>query len=410
MALSDLKYLPIESREELEIVLKRLRWLHTIFNASVPEGIRFHRELDSIVCSAPIAAGSRPSPLPRGEDLSLPESFHVPGKVGERLSVESGDFGLEPFLQRVNTLGLAVVQDGKLVHERYGLGNDERTQWMSNSASKFVIGILVAIAHAEGAIESFSDPVDRYWPELAGSGWDGVTIDQCLRMTSGIAFDEYSLDLWKDGPYIRLLYALASGSIEPHVVSQGSKAPPGTRAEYSSINTEALGGILVRATGKSITQYLQEKIWQPGGMEHDAYWVADTTGREMALAGLCATLRDYARLGLMMANDGILNGKQIVPAWYAQRLATVDNAHFKLAGSQNDAVLNWYQVFVPSDEALNEGDYMASGSFGQNIYVNRKSRTVVVTHSMYADVLTEEAEMYRHFMAFRAIARAAAHA
>ncbi len=140
-------------------------------------------------------------------------------------------------------------------------------------------------------------------------------------------------------------------------------------------------------------------------MEPPAYWVTDPTGRALALAGLCASLRDYSRLGMIMANGGAFNGKQIVPAWYAERLGMVHPLHFNLEASQNDAVLNWYQVFVPSDPALNEGDYMASGSYGQNIYVNTELETVIVTHSVYADILTEEADMFRHFMAFRAIAK-----
>jgi len=137
--------------------------------------------------------------------VQLPKTFHVPERVCERLSVPGGHEELESFLGRVNTLGLAVVQNGELVHERYRLGHTPETQWMSNSASKYVVGMLVAIAQSEGAIESFDDPVSKYWRELRGTGWDGVSIDHCLRMTSGIDFDEYSLDLWKDGQYVRLL-------------------------------------------------------------------------------------------------------------------------------------------------------------------------------------------------------------
>lgn len=404
MSLSGLKYIPVESPEELEVLLTRLRFIHSVFNGGVDDLIAQHRGFDQTLCHAHVYPSEKKSEIPRKESSGLPENFHVPTQARGRLSVEGGDASLDGFLARVNTLGLAVVQDGCLVHEQYARGNDETTRWMTNSASKYVIGLLIAIATEEGKIYSFQDPVSKYWPELH-SGWDGVTIDHCLRMTSGVDFDEYSLDLWKDGDYIRLMYGLAFGSIEEHVVSQGSKAAPGTRAEYSSMNTEVLGGVLVRATGMSITDYLQAKIWGPAGMEFPAYWVTDPTGRAMALAGLCATLRDYARLGLIMVNGGSLNGRQIVPAWYAKRLTQIDPDHYKLEGSQNDAVLNWYQVFVPSDQDLDEGDYMASGSYGQNIYVNTKTKTVIASHSMYDDILVEEAEMFRHFMAFRAISK-----
>jgi CubicO group peptidase (beta-lactamase class C family) len=404
VTLNALQYIPVESPRELDVLLTRLKWLYTVFNCGVETGIAYHRSLDQVLCTAPIRHGANVLEIPRATQITLPAQFDVPAQRCERLSVSGGRFNLEDFLLQVNTLGLAVIQDGRLVYERYGLGNTETTKWMSNSASKFVVGMLIAIAQQEGAIKSFRDPVCAYWPELAGTGWEGVTIDHCLRMASGIGFDEYALDLWKDGPYVRLFYGLAFGTIESHVVEQHSKARPGTRAEYSSINTEALGGVLIRATGRSLTDYLEEKIWRPAGMEHDAYWVTDPTGRAFALAGLCATLRDYGRLGMIMNNGGKLNGRQIVPAAYAERLSHVEEGHFRLDGSQNDAVLSWYQVFVPSSADQNEGDYMASGSYGQNIYVNNRTRTVIVTHSMYPDILTEEADMYRHFMAFRTVA------
>lgn len=405
MSLNCVKYIPIESPEELEVFIKRLRWIHEIFNSDVKTLIDRHRTLDQILCTAGLTPSSNPSVIPQGKPVQLPETFNVPSQPGDRLDVLGGVENLEAFLERVNTVGFSVIHKGQLVYERYAHGNNETTQWMTNSASKFVIGMLIAIAKEEGEIGSFDDPVSKYWPELEGTGWDGVTIDHCLRMTSGIQFDEYSLDLWKDGDYIRLFYGLAFGTLEEHVVSQGTKATPGTRAEYSSINTECLGGVLVRATGKSVTEYLQEKIWEPAGMEHAAYWVTDPTGRAMALAGLCASLRDYSRLGMIMANGGVLNGKQIVPVWYAKLLEQVHPSHFGLDASQNDAILNWYQVFVPSDPALSEGDYMASGSYGQNIYVNTELETVIVSHSVYTNILTEEGDMFRHLMAFRSIAK-----
>jgi CubicO group peptidase (beta-lactamase class C family) len=405
MSLSGVKYIPVESPEELETLVTRLHWVHSVFNGDAKSLIEQHRSYDQTLCYADLLPGTDVSSLPKAAQMELPEVFTVPSMTQDRLSVVGGEESLEGFLKRSNTLGIAVIHKGALVYERYALGNDETTCWMTNSASKYVIGLLIAIAKEEGCIRSFDDFLTDYWPELAGSGWEGVTVDHCLRMTSGIQFDEYSLDLWKDGDYIRLMYGLAFGSIEEHVVSQGSKALPGAQAQYSSMNTEVLGGVLIRATGMSITDYLQTKIWEPGGMEHRAYWVTDPNGRAMALAGLCASLRDYARLGLIMANGGALNGKQIVPEWYARRLTQIDDSHFLLPGSQSDAVMNWYQVFVPSDPALAEGDYMAAGSYGQNIYVNNATQTVIATHSMYEDILVEESEMFRHLMAFRAISK-----
>lgn len=405
MAISNLKPLPIDSTEELERFIARLRWIHGVFTAPLDYRIDAHRNLDKICEFNTISPGRNVREFPRGPAANLPLHFDVPKRVCERLSVEGcKNVSVEALLEEVNTLGIGIVHNNKLVYEKYAHGNDENTRWMSNSASKFVVGLLIAIAKEEGLIHSLSDPVVKYWPELAGTGWDGVTIEHCLCMTSGIEFDEYSLDTWKDGHYTRLFYGIAFGSLEEHVIAQGSKATPGTRVEYSSINTEVLGGILIRVTGMAMTEYLEEKIWKPAGLEHSAYWLTDTNHREVALAGLCATLRDYLRLGTIMVNRGQFNGQQIVPAWYADRLSRVDDAHFKLAGSQNDAVLNWLQVFVPSDPSQNRGDYMACGSYGQNIYVNPACNVVIATHSMYPNIWTEEAEMFKHFFAFRAIA------
>jgi len=159
-----------------------------------------------------------------------------------------------------------------------------------------------------------------------------------------------------------------------------NERPPGSYNHYVSINTHVLGMILVRTTGKSIAQYFKEKLWDPIGAEHDAYWLKDEEDMEMALGGLNATLRDYAKVGRLFLNKGNWNGTQIVPANWVKESTTMDAEHL-LPTSNNSAHPGTgygYQWWIPEGE---DGEFWARGVFNQYIYINPTTRTVIVKNS-----------------------------
>lgn len=396
-----LNLIPIRSREQLEAVERRLRWMYTVFNAgTVEEHTEHQRGYDKLLDSNPIPADS-PSPLATAE-CQLTTMIRFGGSA--RLGIDPGDFDLSEFLLHTNAVGFAVVHDGRLVHESYFRGNDESTRWMTFSASKVIIAMLLAIARDEGLVQEFDQPLTDYWPELDETAWSGTRIIDCLRMESGMAWDEEDLELFRDCPYMRLFQRVAFGAIEDHLLVMERVHAPGTVLSYSSLDTEMLGSILIRATGMTVARFLRERIWGPSGMEHDAYWVADTTGREMALSGLCASLRDYARLGWILTNGGRIGDRQIVPRSYTDELGDPSDRMFSMPGSDAQVLVPWLQAFVSADPADGVGDFMATGAYGQIIYAYPAMKTAVAMQSVFPDVAAEYEDLYRQFIVCRQIA------
>lgn len=382
---------------------EKQRMLLTGFDHDREGHARRHARLNELRSHNPVGVGPTPSML-MSRPRALPTRLRTPRVMARYLGVPPLAICLEQFTELLGTRGLMVWHDGYIVHEQYLKGHRPDVRWMTNSASKPVVAMLVACAQARGDLGSDDTQIAEYWPELRGTAWEPVTLGQCMAMTTGIDFVEESLDLEDDAQYAELLKELLYGSIDRFVTGLGRRAPAGSELVYSSIDTEALGGALIRATGKSIAQLLEEYIWLPAGMESPAYWIADTLGRDMALAGLCATLRDYTRLGLVMLHGGRWNGRQIVP-WEFIRNFSQPGAHlFGMPGHDDYPLVPVNQVFVPNTLADQRGDYMAAGSWGQMIYVDPRHATVIAHQGICADVTTEYVDMTRAFFAFRQIA------
>lgn len=391
------------SESELRQFFGRLELVHTYFDHDAERHALQHREFERHFPVNPIEAPDEASVLVH-DARPLPQRVNLPRAIATYLGVPPLAIDLDQLLALLGTRGLLVWHDGAIVHEQYLHDHGPGVRWMTNSASKLVVGMLVARAQADDVLGPASTPLTDYWPELIGTAWDGVTVGHCMEMTTGVDWVEESLDLVDaDNVFAQLFRELSFGSIEALIPRLGRRSSPGTELVYSSIDTEALGGVLIRAVGTSIASYLQRSIWQPAGMEHDAYWVCDPTGRELALSGLCATLRDYARLGLVLLHDGAWNGQQVLPASFSERLANPDPVTFELPGHDDYPLTCWEQAFVPNSLDAQAGDYMAAGSYGQIIYVNPATRTVVAHQGIHRDITTEYIDLYRAFMAFRAI-------
>ena len=381
-------------------VEERMKWAETYFNHDPELHDWQHRSLDQIFATRPIRHGNRISGLV-ARPTALPERFELPACRATYLGVPPLAIDRDQLLRLVGTRGLLVWHDGAIVHEQYLQGHLPTTRWMTNSASKLVVSMLVARAESEGVLGPNDTPLTSYWPELFGTAWDGVTLGQCLAMTTGVEWQEESLDLESDGCWPDLMSELIAGRIDNYLPTVGRRCEPGTEVIYSSLDTEALGGTLIRAASASIAELMQRWIWEPAGMETDAYWICDPSGRELALSGLCATLRDYARLGLILLHDGEWNGNQITPASFSYRLSHPDDGLFSMPGHEDYPLVVWNQGFIPNSLQAQAGDYMAAGSYGQLIYVNPETRTVVAHQGIDPDITTEYIHMYRLFMAFR---------
>jgi CubicO group peptidase (beta-lactamase class C family) len=336
------------------------------------EQVANFRAMSSIYPVRVIRRASKPVPLARGERLALPDTFEFDGKV----------LNTNELLSKVETTGLLVLKDGRVVFEDYWLGNDATTQSVSWSVCKSFVSALVGIAIGEGAIASVEDPVTRYAPDLAGSAYDGVRIKDVLQMSSGARWNEDYSD--PDSDINRFGRLLQDGtSFDDFAASCVGERPPGTFNRYNTTDTHVLGMVVRGATKRSLTDYLRDKLWEPLGMEADAFFIVDTKGAEFAGGGLNAVLRDYARLGQLYLNGGVCNGAQIVPAAWVRESTTPDAPHV-MPGPRDSAALPWgygYQWWVPD----RSGAYSALGIYGQFIYVDPKARVVIAKTSAFRD-------------------------
>ena len=318
------------------------------------------RSFDAVWPVSFLNAPSIKHPFPKGKAIDLPQDFRYAGEV----------YDTQKFLEDSWTTGFLVVQNDSLVYENYYLGNTEATRNISWSMAKSFVSALMGIAVEEGDIKSIEDPVEVYVPELKGSGYEGVRIKDVLQMSTGVGFNEDYGDFFSDINRWGRGFAMGN-SQDAFAASLKRELEPGTVNHYVSINTHVLGMVLKRATGKTITAYMQEKLYNPLGMEYDGYWLKDGDGMEMVLGGLNLTLRDYAKAGSLFLNKGAFNGQQIVPKKWVESSVTPDAPHVQ----PGEGFGYGYQWWIPRSE---QGEYMAMGVYGQYIYINPTTHTVIV--------------------------------
>jgi CubicO group peptidase (beta-lactamase class C family) len=307
-----------------------------------------------------------------------------PQALSETYTYNGKKLSLHEFFQRTQTTGFLVLKDDKIVDERYFQGSNDRSQFTSWSVAKSFISALVGIAIDEGLIQDVRDPVTNYVPELKNSGYggyDGVPIQDILQMSSGIRFNEDYDDLFSDINQMFMQAFLFDKPINQYIRELKSERPPGTFRHYVSVDTQVLGMLLNKVTGKAPSQYLEEKIWKPLGMESDAFWNQDRTGTDLSYCCLNATLRDYAKFGRLFLHEGNWEGKQILSQKWIEESTTPNGPNMqpgKIPGS--DETLGYqYQWWIPEQS---NGEYMAIGVWGQYIYVYPKENLVIVKTSV----------------------------
>ena len=337
-----------------------------------------YRNSDKIFATRTIEAGTSAFPLPY-ELVDLDEVEIESG--GESMTVAE-------YFTRQSVAGLLVVKDGKVLFERYGLGNDEDSTWISYSVAKSVVSMLIGAAIQDGYIDSVDDKVTRYLPQLQGSPYDQASIADLLQMASGVEWNEDYADPESD---------VASASWETialydYLRDKPRLAEPGERFNYNTAETNLAGTLLRSAIGNNLSTYLSEKIWQPFGMESDATWVlTEPGGGEFGGCCINATLRDYGRLGLFaLANGQLADGTNVLPPGWMKESTTPSQ------GYDGYGYFWWLQ---------GEDVFQASGIFGQGIYINRDKNLVIALHSA-RPVASEDADWALQNAMYRAIAAA----
>jgi len=290
-------------------------------------------------------------------------------------------YNSDEYLARQRVTGLLVVKDGQIVLERYQYGRNKLNRFLSKSMAKSVTSLLVGIAIAEGHIKSIDDLAKQYVPKLAGHPYGETSIRHLLQMSSGVEFIELNAgSRIRDVDTLERESWLSQGYGGVSTVMPFKKNnriyEPGTKFQYSSAETQVLGLVLRQAIGKSLSDYLSEKIWQPMGAESDATWFIDRSGQEPAYNCINATVRDFARLGIMLANDGVANGKQIVPNEWIREATRPTPGYPHLKPHVATPYMGYgYQFWV--FPGINRR-FALEGSYGQRIYVDPKLKLVMV--------------------------------
>ena len=273
---------------------------------------------------------------------------------------------INDYFDQLNTTGLIVLKNGELVFEKYALGHTEDQAWISFSVAKSVVSMLYGAAINDGYIKSVDDLASTYLPSLREGAYKDTTIKNILQMASGVKWNEDYEDPESDvaSSPIQILDLIEyMGDLE-------KLHQPGTHFNYNTGETNLAGAVLRAAIGNNLSTYLHKKIWQPFGMESEAYWMLDEAdGVEYGGCCINATLRDYARLGLFALNKGALaTGEQILPEdWMQESTNPSSGANY----------YGYYWWLRPNNS------YRATGIFGQFIWVDPKEELVVAIHSAW---------------------------
>ncbi len=336
-----------------------------------------YRNVDKVFRTNPVPAGGPAHPLPPGDPLTI------------RYTVDGEAWDLDRFVAANHVHAVVIVKVGKVRLERYFKGMTGEDRWISFSIAKSFTSTLVGCAVADGLIASLDDPVTRYIPDLAGGGYDGVTVRQVLTMTSGAAWNEDYADRNSDVAQ----YSLHRSDGPGHpVVDYMRRLPrahaPGVKFNYSTGETDLIGILVGAVTGKTLSAYLSEKLWIPFGMEADGAWVADGRGQERGGSNLFMRARDYARMGLFMMGGGMAGGRRIVPeGWTTDATRTQINEVLAPVYGGGGYGYQWW--------TNPDGSFRGSGVFGQGLYVDPASQTVIVTLSAWPKATDPELAVNR---------------
>ena len=318
-----------------------------------------YRNIEKIFPTRTIARGRSVMPLPKAaQELQL--TYDVAGET----------WTPDTFMERTNAVGLLVIHRDEIVLEKYRLGYTEDQRWTSFSVAKSISSTLAGAALKDGAIRSLEDPITDYLPGLKGSAYEGVTVRHLLNMTSGVKWNEDYSDPKSDVATIRSEKSInGSDPIVSYMARLPRETEPGTKFVYKTGETHLVGSLVRAATGKTLSDYLSEKIWKPLGMERDAVWMLDSAGNEFAGCCISATLRDFGRFGVFFKNGAKINGESVVPDTWVKEATSPSPASDRYG-------FQWWLTDGPA--------YNAIGIFGQQIHINPEKDLVIVIQSANA--------------------------
>ncbi|RWP17930.1 MAG: class C beta-lactamase-related serine hydrolase [Mesorhizobium sp.] len=343
------------------------------------------QNVGELVPSARVAAASSSREAPAQD---------IDGLLGEMVALTGGAETVAAFLTRSDTDALTIMKAGKIVGDWFAPHMEFGARHVIFSISKSLTAILAGILEGEGVFDPQA-PVTRYLPESAGSAYGDASVRHVLDMSVSLDFEEAYLDpesafaryrratLWNPGG--------GRESLADFILTlQRLDEPHGRTFRYRSPNSDLLGILLERASGQRLAEWMHEKLWLPLGAMSEASVTVDMAGTARTAGGISVTPRDLARIGEMMRQGGIANGRRIVPeAWVRDTVSTGGDAEAWQRGTmaflfpQGRYRNKWYQIGAAS------GAFCGIGIHGQWLYVDPKAEVVIAKMSSQPEPVDE---------------------
>jgi CubicO group peptidase (beta-lactamase class C family) len=296
---------------------------------------------------------------------------------------------VDDYLQEAQITGLLILKDGHVVAERYQYDRQPGMPMRSFSMAKTFTAMLIGIALDKGLIRSLDDRAADYWPEIAPSAYGQTTLRNLLRMASGVRFRELYTWTADDDNWVwgQVLYNPANANTPQRVAEflntrTQREVAQGTRFSYASIETEVLGRVLHNATGRSVTTLTQEWLWQPMGAQDQAFWLySPTDGVEGTAGNFNASLRDYGRFGVLLANDGKRGDVTVIPRDYLLDATETQRQPLAFRPRMATGYFGYgYQTWLLPYKTRT---FALQGIHGQTVYVQPESKIVMVQTAVY---------------------------
>ncbi len=322
------------------------------------------REMEKWFAGHEVPAATKTSPLAEG--APLPEAIVK---------------DIQDTIAKTNAAGVMVWHKGAVRFEGYGLGFGPEQRWTSFSVAKSFTSTLLGAAIADGFIGGLSDPVTQYIPELTGSSYDGVTVQQLATMTSGVAWDEDYTDPESDVAQMnRFVLEYGPDAIVEQMKRLERDSAPGVQFNYKTGETNLIGLLVETAVGLPLAEYAQEKIVEPAGFENGLFWMVDPRGGNIGGCCLSLSLADYTRMGVFVLKGGVdASGASVVPdGWFAEAGDSVVD----FGDSGFGYGYQWWTY--PG------GNFGAQGIFGQSITLVPSQDLVVTVVSNWSTATSGE--------------------
>ncbi|MDB4558790.1 beta-lactamase family protein [Amylibacter sp.] len=307
---------------------------------------------------------------------------------------ENGPKTIAQMVDDTYTDGMLIWLDGKIIHERYHNGMSRRSLHLCQSVSKSITATACASLFADGLMDQ-NAPISEYLPELTKTAWSGATVQHVLDMATGITYDETyerpDSDMgitdyasgWKPAPPGVDASDWPTTIWDQILSLKDQEVAHGSHFNYRSIETDVLAHAMERVTRQRLPQIVSERLWAPLGAEEDANITVDPAGYGLACGGISASLRDFARFGIAMLNDGQVGGRQVIPRAWVDDVRGGAHGHFDDYGRNYFPNGHYRNMFWIEDNTKQA--HLCLGVFGQTIYVSPERGMVAVKLSTWPE-------------------------